>query len=282
MIRSITDGPRKHRYSRLRLGMTCFQRPALTLYAEADQGGEDHQEREDFAPDILLLEAENAIDKRHHKAPAIEDQRDEYHHSSFLLQSGQINDVGNGDENSHRHNAPTPLERLFFPLREPNEPVQHCHYQKVVNGVPCLDGGGRDVLLTEQELVKHAAQGHQNSRGEQHIHPLVRLELYALQLARTVHEIEGYESQDHAYPLKPSQAFPKDEKHQDDRDGRPELIDRPNNGDGQVLHRRITEHPRTNDDGSLAHDQKVLSRRNRLDEQFRHEIAGEKLWLRER
>ena len=41
------------------------------LDAQAHQRRQNHQERDDFAADVLLLEAENAIDKGNHKAYAV-------------------------------------------------------------------------------------------------------------------------------------------------------------------------------------------------------------------
>ena len=215
----------------------------LRLKAKAHQGRQDHQQGDDFALDVLLVEAEDAVDERHDEAHAVKDERDEHYHSGFLFETREVDDIGHGDKHRHRHDAPTPLKGLFFPIRPPNEAEQHRHHQEVVNRVPGLNGRRRNALLAEKELVVNAAQRHQNRRPEQHIHPLVRLEMDALQLARTVHKVERNDGQNHASPLQPSQALTENEKHQDNRDGRPELVDRPDHGDGQVLHGRVTEHP---------------------------------------
>ena len=41
------------------------------LKAKAHQGRQDHQQGDDFALDVLLVEAEDAIDKGNHKAHAV-------------------------------------------------------------------------------------------------------------------------------------------------------------------------------------------------------------------
>ena len=215
----------------------------LRLKAKAHQGRQDHQQGDDFALDILLVEAEDAVDERHDEAHAVEDERDEHHHSSFLFEAREVDDIGYGNKHRHSNDAPTPLKGLFFPIGPPNEAEKYRHHQEVVNRVPCLNGRRRNALLAEEELVVNTAQSHQNRRPEQHIHPLVRLEMDALQLARTVHKVERNDGQNHASPLQPSQALTENEKHQDNRDGRPELVDWPDHSDGQVFHGRIAEHP---------------------------------------
>ena len=250
-----------------------------TLQTQTHQSRQNHQQRDDFAADVLLLEAEDAVDEGNYETYAIQDERDDDHHGGILLQAGKVDDIGHGDEDRHRHDAPTPLERLFFPLRKPNQEEQHGHHQEVVDGVPRLDGRGRDALLAQEELVVDAAKSHQHCRSQQHIHPFVRPKTDTLQLARAVHEIEGNDGQNHANALQPRQALAKDQKHQDDRDGRPKLVDRPHHRDGQVLHGRVAEHPRTEDDGRLAQYEQVLPRRDRLDEELLHEVAGENIRL---
>lgn len=221
----------------------CYNSVYLRPKAKAHQGRQDHQQGDDFALDVLLVEAEDAVDERHDEAHAVKDERDEHYHSSFLFEAREVDDISHGDKHRHRHNAPTPLERLFPPIRPPNEAEKYRHHQEVVNRVPGLNGRRRNALLAKQKLVVNAAQRYQNRRPEQHIHPLVRLEMDALQLARTVHKVERNDGQNHASPLQPSQALTKNEEHQDNRNGRPELIDWPDHSDRQVLHGRVTEHP---------------------------------------
>ena len=91
------------------------------LNAKTHQRRQNHQQRDDFAADVLLLEAKDAIDERHDKTHAIEDERDEHHHGGLLLQAREVDDIGHGDENCHGGNAPTPFERLAFAMGVPNE-----------------------------------------------------------------------------------------------------------------------------------------------------------------
>ena len=252
---------------------------ATASNAQANQGRQNHQQRNDLAADVLLVEADDAVDERHYQAHTVKDERDEHHHSCLLLEASEINDIGHGDEHGHSDDAPTPLKRLLLALRKPDKEKQRGHHQEVVNRVPRLNGRRRNALLAEEELVVNTAQGHQNRRTEQHIHPLVRLEMDALQLARSVHEVERYDGQNHAGPLQPRQALPKDKKHQDDGDGRPQLVDGAHHGDGQVLHSRITEHPRAEDEGRLAQNEQVLTRSDGLNEEFFHETAIESHWI---
>ena len=115
--------------------------------AKAHQRRQNHQQRDDFAANVHLLEAEDAVDERHDEAHTVKDERDEHHHGGLLLQARKVDDVGHGDEESHRHDAPTPLERLLLTFREPDNEKQHGHHQEVVDGIPSLYGGRRNAFL---------------------------------------------------------------------------------------------------------------------------------------
>ena len=63
-------------------------------------------------------------------------------------------------------------------------------------------------------------------------------------------------------------------KHQDDRDGGTQLVDGSHHSDGQVFHGRVAEHPRTKDEGSLAHDKQMLSCSKRFNVKLRHKTTN--------
>ena len=68
----------------------------VALYAHEQQGGQYHQQRDDFAADVLLFEEENAVKEGYHQAYTIEDQWDEYDDCRFLGQPGEVDDIGYG------------------------------------------------------------------------------------------------------------------------------------------------------------------------------------------
>ena len=71
----------------------------------------------------------------------------------------------------------------------------------------------------------------------------------------------------------------ENQEQQHHRNRRPQLVDRPDHGDGQMLHGRVAEHPRGKDEGGLAQDEQVLLERQRLDVELLHEAASKDVRL---
>ena len=136
--------------------------------------------------------------------------------------------------------------RTVLPLGPPQEHQHSSHQEKLIDIVPCLHH--HVVETSHQVFVIQSA--HRSQHGGQHHkpNPLVVLEVNAFLLSRTTQHEERDNGHQHPNPLVHIQALAEYQQstHQcHDRTGR---INRPHDGQRQMLHAKITERPRRKHD----------------------------------
>ena len=142
-------------------------------------------------------------------------------------------------------------------LRIPHQRAYDRHDDHLVEIEPALHEHRAERL--HYVLVIQSAHGSHKGRRRHAPYPPVAPEVYILLLSGPAHEEYGRKGDQDADPLTDIEPFTEDQHRSDQHDDRSGRIDRPDDGQRQVLKTEIAAYPRRQHDERFQHHQQVCA-----------------------
>ena len=186
--------------------------------------------------------------------------RDDAYHRPGNAQRVEVNEVGGAKEHADEYYAPVPAERRSMLALGPPEQEQHqAHHEALVDVVPALHHHAVKphaavACRSHEILVVKAAHRPEQGGQDDEVNPTVVLEVDALLLSAAAQHEERRHGQRHTNPLVEVKAFAEHYERAHEHHNRARGVDRPYDGEGQMLHAEIAEHPRRQHDDALQYD----------------------------
>ena len=209
--------------------------------------------------EVLLVEdgctEEEADDDR-----TAADHADDTDHGSRQAQCVEIYEIGSRKEDADEDDAPMPMEWGGVLLGRPPYHQEHgSHEEALVDVVPALHDHSIQSYTTilgwsHQILVVETAYCTENGSQHDEVNPLVVLEVDALLLSAARKHGEGDDGKDDTNPLVEVEYLAVNQQGTHECHYRTGGIDRPHDGEWQMLHAEITEDPTAQYDETLEHD----------------------------
>ena len=200
---------------------------------------------------------EHSPEHETHHHTAASDHRHDADHRIRQTQGIEIHEICCRKKEADTEDRPRPVERCCFRMFWPPEEPQHqTHHGTLVNIIPRLhhhavESYAPTLYRRHQVFVIESAQRPKGCSAHNHIDPVVVLEIDALFLSATAQQEERRHCQKHTDPLPDVQAFAKHQKRTHQHHHRSCGIDRPHDGQGQMLHAEIAENPTRQNDNRL-------------------------------
>lgn len=237
--------------------MLMSESPAA--YIQEDHTQEDEGQVNGLCLQVLLTEEHSATHKGDDDGAATH-HRDDADHCCWQGQGIEVHEVGCREKHADANDSPVPMERRGLLVLRPPQQHQHSqHHEALVDIIPRLHHHAVEpysalTLRCHEEFVVESTDCSQHSSANNHIDPMIVLEVNAFLLAATTEQQEGDDSQRHTYPLPHVQSLTKEEQGAYEHHHGTGGIDRAYDGKRQMLHAKIAQHPRREHDEGFQHD----------------------------